>query len=209
MTDSLVERYSLESVVNPTQQTPVFVACCNTFCPFGRYFWDTFLRIDRDLREKKLLNSFIQIDENDWKAFLEDLAEFEKKYQRLLSRLDAAESRPQSLNTPEKKEVGSEEALPQVPVKSPEKGMGVEAKGGFLSWLKTKLQAAGTLGRSTRPGFLGKPQSYAVCSRCGFPIVRATRFCQRCGAGFGKLVCSCGSELGSGDRFCDRCGRQV
>ena len=150
------------------------------------------------------MDSFIQVDENEWKAFLEDLSQFEKKYQRLLSRLDTAESRLQTLTAPEKKVVGSENVLPP----GPEKGAGVEVKGSFLSRLKTKLEAPAGTWRTT-PGILGKPQGYAACSRCGFQIVRATRFCQHCGAGFGKLVCSCGAELGSGDRFCDCCGREV
>lgn len=87
------------------------------------------------------MDSFIQVDENEWKAFLEDLSQFEKKYQRLLSRLDTAESRLQTLTAPEKKVVGSENVLPP----GPEKGAGVEVKGSFLSRLKTKLEARGYL----------------------------------------------------------------
>lgn len=153
------------------------------------------------------MDSFIQIDKNEWKAFLEELSEFEKKYERVLNMLDVTESRLDALKTPENKEGGGEEALRQVSLKSPEKAVGAEAKGGYLGRLKAKLEP---LGRgSTRPGMPGMPQAYAACSRCGFQIVRATRFCQRCGADFGKVVCSCGRELGSGDRFCDRCGRGV
>ena len=152
------------------------------------------------------MDSFIQIDKNEWKAFLEELSEFEKKYERLLNMLDLTESRLDALKTPEKKEVEGEEA-PQVSVKSPEKVEGGEAKGGYLSRLKAKIEPLGR--RSTRPGIPSMPQAYASCSRCGFQIVRATRFCQRCGADFGRVVCSCGRELGSEDRFCDRCGRGV
>jgi hypothetical protein len=153
------------------------------------------------------LDSFIQIDKNEWKAFLEELAEFEKKYERLLTMLDMVESRFEALKTPEKKEGGSEEALRQVSVKSPEKVVDAESKGGYLSRLEAKLEALGR--RSTRPGIPNTPQAHASCSRCGFQIMRATRFCQRCGADFGRVVCSCGRELGSGDRFCDRCGREA
>ena len=154
------------------------------------------------------MDSFIQVDKNEWKAFLEDLSELERKYKLLLNKLDMDESRLQALRTREK-EAGSDEALRQVPLQSP--GAGGEVKGGFLIWLKTKLQppAGSSMGRSTQPGMLSKPQGYAACSRCGFQIGRPARFCQRCGADFGKLMCPCGRELGSGDRFCDRCGRGV
>jgi hypothetical protein len=153
------------------------------------------------------LDSFIQVDKSEWEAFLEDLSELERKYKLLLNKLDTDESRLGALKTPEKKEGGAE-AFRQVP-KSP--GVGGEVKGGFLSRLKAKLEPrrGSSMGRDARPGMLGKPQGYAVCSRCGFRLVRAARFCQCCGADFGKMVCSCGRELGSVDRFCDRCGREV
>jgi hypothetical protein len=157
------------------------------------------------------LSSFVQVDESEWKAFLEDLSQFEKKYQHLLQMLDLAESKLQALTAPEKKELVSAEASRQAAVKSPEKKVGGEVKGGFLNRLKTKLEPLGrsSMGRNTGLGILSRPQGYAVCSRCGSQIVRATRFCQRCGADFGKMVCSCGHELSVGDKFCDRCGRGV
>ena len=150
------------------------------------------------------MNSFIQINKNEWNAFLEELSEFEKKYERLLNMLDMTKSRVDALKTPEKEERESEEDL-RLSAKTPEKVVGAEAKGSYLTRLKAKLESLG--GRSIRPGILSMPQVYASCSRCGFQIVRPTRFCQRCGADFGRAVCSCGRELGSGDRFCDRCGR--
>jgi hypothetical protein len=153
------------------------------------------------------LDTFIQVDKDKWKAFLEELSEFEKKYERLLNMLDMTESRLDALKTPEKKEEGSAETLRQLSVKSPEKVVGGGVKGSFLSRLEAKLEPPGR--RSTRPGILSMPQVYASCSRCGCQIVRGTRFCERCGADFGRVVCSCGRELGSGDRFCDRCGRAV
>jgi hypothetical protein len=133
------------------------------------------------------LDSFIQIDKNEWEVFLDELSEFEKKYKLLLNKLDMNENRLDALKTPEKKEGG-------------------ESKGGFLSRLKTRVEPPGM---RERLGIVGKRQPVAFCSRCGFQIVRTTRFCQRCGADFGKVVCSCGRELGSGDKFCDRCGREV
>jgi hypothetical protein len=156
------------------------------------------------------LSSFIQVDKNEWEAFLEDLSELERKYKLLLKILDMDESRLQTLTTPEKKTEGSSAAPRHVP-KSPEKGVGEKVKDGFLSRLKAKLEPTtpSSMGRSARLGMLGRPQGYAACSRCGSPIVRATKFCQRCGADFGKMMCSCGRELGSGDRFCDLCGRGV
>ncbi len=153
------------------------------------------------------MDSFIQVDKSEWEAFLEDLSELERKNKLLLNKLDTDESRLGALRTPEKKEDGTE-ALRRVP-RSPE--VGGEAKSSFLSRLKAKLEprAGSSMWRGVRPGMQGKPQGYAACSRCGFRLVRACRFCQRCGGDFGKMVCSCGRELGSGDRFCDRCGRAV
>ncbi|HXZ90641.1 MAG TPA: zinc ribbon domain-containing protein [Candidatus Dormibacteraeota bacterium] len=152
------------------------------------------------------MDASTQVDKSEWKAFLEDLSEFEKKYKLLLNRLDTAEGKLRGSGTPEEKVDQGNEASPQASGESTEKEKEVtgEVEGGFLSRLETRLKRASGP-RSTPPGNLG----YATCSRCGFQIVRATRFCQRCGADFGKVVCSCGRGLGSGDRFCDRCGRGV
>jgi hypothetical protein len=156
------------------------------------------------------LASFIQVDKNEWDAFLEQLSELERKYKLLLKKLDMDESKLQALTPPEKKTAGSSEVPRQVS-KSPEKGVGGDVKDSFLSRLKAKLEpaAGSSMWRGGRPGMLAKPQGYAACSRCGYQIARATRFCQHCGASFGKMVCSCGRELGPGDRFCDCCGREV
>ena len=116
--------------------------------------------------------------------------------------VEMTESRLDALNPPEKKEERTEVAAPQVSMTRTEKGVGGVGGGGFLSRLRTRLEFA-------RRGIPIKPQGYASCRRCGLPIVRATRFCQSCGADFGRMVCSCGRELGSGNRFCDRCGRKV
>ena len=174
---------------------------------FERSPWrHTFLRVVPDIREKKVLDASTQVDKSEWKAFLEDLSEFEKKYKLLLNRLDTAEGKLRRSETPEEKVEQGNEASPQASGESTEKEKEVtgEAKGGFLSRLETRLKRASAT-KGNRLGNLG----YATCSRCGFQILRATRFCQRCGADFGKMVCSCGRELGSGDRFCDRCGRRV
>ena len=156
--------------------------------------------------EKNALDSFIQIDKNEWKAFLEELSEFEKKYKLLLNKLDMNENRLDALKTPEKKEAESEEASRQLSAKNPEKLDGGEGEGGFPSRLKTSLEPPARRGGLWIPG---KRQPVAFCTRCGFQIVRTTRFCQRCGADFGKVVCFCGRELSSGDKFCDRCGREA
>jgi len=174
---------------------------------FERSPWrHTFLRVVPDIREKKVLDASTQVDKSEWKAFLGDLSEFEKKYKLLLNRLDTAEGKLRVSGTSEKKVEEGREASPQPSEESAdkEKEESREAKGGFLSRLETRLKRASTT-KGNRLGNLG----YATCSRCGFQIVRATRFCQRCGADFGKMVCSCGRELGFGDRFCDRCGRGV
>ena len=152
------------------------------------------------------MDSFIQIDKKEWEVFLDELSEFEKKYKLLLNKLDMNENRLDALNTPEKKKAESEEASRQLPAKNPEKLVGGEGKGGFLSRLKSRVEPPA---KRDRLGIVGKRQPVPFCSRCGFQIVRTTRFCQRCGADFGKMVCSCGRELGSEDKFCDRCGREV
>ena len=155
------------------------------------------------------MDSFIQVDKSEWEAFLEDLSQLERKYTLLLNKLDMDENRLDALKTSEKKAADAE-TLRQLS-KSSEKGMGGDVKGGFLSRLKTKLEplTGSSMGRSARPGMPGNPQGYAACSRCGFRLVRACRFCERCDADFGTTVCSCGRGLSSGDRFCDRCGREV
>jgi len=157
------------------------------------------------------LDSFIQVEENEWKAFLDELSQFEKKYKLLLNKLDMDESRRQASATAEQKGAQSVDALEQVPLKSSERPQTGQVRAGFLSQLKTKLESAGEslTAVSVRPTLLSKPQAFASCSRCGFQIVQPTRFCQRCGADFGKLLCSCGRELVLGDKFCDRCGRAL
>lgn len=125
--------------------------------------------------------------------------------------LDMDESRLQALATPEQRKVESVEASRQESVKNPEKHQAEQVKMGFVSRLKTKLEHVGnaSTGTGIRQGILNKSQAFASCSRCGFQILQPTRFCQRCGADFGKLLCSCGRELGAGDKFCDRCGRTL
>ncbi len=169
----------------------------------------TFLRVGLDLHAKKPLDSFIQVEETEWKAFLEELSHFEKKYRLLLNILDMDESRLQALATSEKKAVQSEKASRQLSMKIPEVRPVGEVKGGFLNRLKSKLELASSSSTGMRPGILSKQQPVAACSRCGSQIVRSTRYCQGCGADFGGLVCVCGRPLTAADRFCDRCGRGV
>ena len=156
------------------------------------------------------MDSFIQVDKNEWEAFLEDFSQFEEKYRLLLSALDDAESRLQALKKPTD-QVEASEALQQASMERTVERTAEETSGSFLSRLKTKLESLGN-----PPTMAGGQQSIAspprgqpACSRCGFKITRATRFCPRCNADFGRVVCSCGRELASGDRFCDHCGLGV
>lgn len=118
----------------------------------------------------------------------------------MLSRLDRAESMLQALSEPVKEDLGSE-AWGHESLGGSRKEATVEAATSVLGPLKAKLRARG---RSSAPNLL---QYEASCSRCGFKIPRPSRFCMRCGADFGKVVCSCGRELTSADKFCDHCGR--
>jgi len=146
------------------------------------------------------LDSFVQIEKGEWEAFLHELSEFEKRYELLLIRLDRAENTLRTLSEPEK-ENRTSETVGQTPSEDSRKGMILESANSFLSGLNAKLQPRGST------SILSLPHNQTSCARCGFKIPRASRFCTRCGADFGKWVCSCGRELLPGDKFCDRCGR--
>jgi len=145
------------------------------------------------------LDSLIQVDKNEWKAFLEDLSQFEQKYRLLLSALDDAENRLRALEKPEAQVEGSE-ALRQASMERPVQRTAEQPAESLLTRFKTKLESLGN------PTTASRPSRQPTCSRCGFKITRATRSCPRCGADFGRVVCSCGRELADGDRFCDGCG---
>jgi len=146
------------------------------------------------------LDSFVQIEKSEWEAFLNELSEFEKRYELLLTRLDWAENTLRALSEPEKANRTSE-AVGQTPSEDSRKGTVLGSANSFLSGLNAKLQPRGTTSN------LSLPHNQVSCGRCGFKIRRASRFCTCCGADFGKWVCSCGRELLPGDKFCDRCGR--
>jgi hypothetical protein len=85
-------------------------------------------------------------------------------------------------------------------------------KTGFLQSLKNRQRpknSALTQPIPQPPQISKQYANSALCRNCGYPIYRATRYCQRCGIQFGKLICPCGRELSPADRFCDHCGRTV
>jgi hypothetical protein len=169
----------------------------------------TFLRASRLSRRRLSLDSFIQVDKNEWNAFLEAFSEFEKKYELLLGELDNARSRLRASSSEARVGGGIETPSKASPGKTVER-MGGVTGGSFFDQLKAKLETL-----SISPSVVSQrsvaslSRNQAACSRCGFKIVRATRVCQGCGADFGGMVCVCGRSLSSADKFCDRCGRGV
>jgi predicted nucleic acid-binding Zn-ribbon protein len=66
-------------------------------------------------REKKPLESVLQVNRNEWQAFLEEFSELTKNYELLLSKLDLAQTRIQGQEERSKQLAGkSSEALRQI-----------------------------------------------------------------------------------------------
>ena len=63
----------------------MFRSCCVTVTKR-----QIFLREITQELEKKSLDSVLQINRNEWEAFLEEFSELTKKYELLLSKLDLA-----------------------------------------------------------------------------------------------------------------------
>ena len=149
------------------------------------------------------MESFILVDREEWNALLNDLSQFEQKYQLILNKLDATERRLRELGE-EKKEEGRHSSQ-QMHERTLPDGRAEETGSNLLSRFKSKLESFGATARRSQTMILS--QNYASCGNCGYWISRPTRFCQRCGGDFGALTCSCGRQLLPTDRFCDRCGR--
>jgi len=165
-------------------------------------------------RRDVFMGSLVQVDKQEWDAFLEKLSELEKKYQVVLRELDTAHNRLRALDNSQEQQ---EKPIPTVSASASAKGspklMATKPKKPeFLTQLKTELQSL-QIRLSSRADWgrlnPNAPPNYASCNRCGGKIMHATRFCERCGADFGKAVCSCGHELSSSHKFCDHCGRPV
>jgi hypothetical protein len=158
------------------------------------------------------------LDKKEWEAFLEKLSELEKKYQLVLRELDEAHTKLQALaldKSPSQEEKNPLKPTTPAEQKPIQRTMGPKKRGLLLA-LETKLQSlrlppTAPAGRS--PLNPNAPPNYASCSRCRRKIMHAARFCERCGADFGKWVCSCGHSLSEplppSVRFCDHCGRRV
>ena len=149
------------------------------------------------------MGSTLQIDRDEWDSFLEKLAEFEKKYNLLLSKIDAMQSGPSAAQQPvaQKADVPvASNVMPEIRLPSPQRE-------GLLSRLNRSLKpSTSASARSIGSIYF---QNGAHCSRCSWQLTQPTRFCQQCGAGFGGVICPCGRQLQSSDKFCDHCGRVV
>ena len=159
------------------------------------------------------MDSTVQLDKKEWDAFLEKLSELEKKYQLVLRELDEAHTKLQALSKSSSQEE-KPSPIPTTPAgQQPAQKTTTPKKRGFLYALEMKLQSL-RLPPTARLSPLNPnaPSNYASCTRCRGTIIHAARFCERCGADFGKWVCSCGRNLEpslASVRFCDYCGRSV
>lgn len=153
------------------------------------------------------MGSFLQIDKKEWENFLDKLAEFEQKYQLLLSKMDTLQSKLEAgerrdKRENEKRDEESQNLVPQLPPQGP------SAESSLLdrSNDKTKPRNRADLTFSKIPY---APNNIAYCKSCGYSITLGSRYCTHCGTDFGKRICSCGRELSGSERFCDWCGRSL
>jgi len=156
--------------------------------------------------ERFFVGSLMQIDSKAWEEFLEKLAELEKKYLQVLHELDTAQGRLQALEQEQHTEKPRKPTRTTPAEQQVILGTTEPSKLGLTTRLETKspsLQVS-----PTGPGWnLLNPN--ARCGQCGGIIMNATRFCERCGADFGKLTCACGEQVTGSVAFCDHCGRRV
>ena len=139
------------------------------------------------------MGSLMQVDRKQWEEFIRNLSELEEKYRLVLDELDTAYNRLEALGISQMR-YGEGSTLT----------MSASGQGSVQSTTrdeKTRRLTAPPSRRLLRP--------IAFCDRCDARVTHASRFCERCGADFGKWVCSCGLELADSDRFCYRCGRSV
>jgi hypothetical protein len=160
--------------------------------------------------------SEILIARDEWERFLSSVERLMALHQSAIQRLKELSSRNQTL----RQELS---AIQHSGAAKPERGEGrrlaesnraqqVQRKYGFinlhlLNHLKAKLESLENAARRSMTSNF--PRGYASCTNCRYQIKRASRFCERCGANFGKLTCPCGRELSSTDKFCDVCGRSA
>jgi len=158
------------------------------------------------------LEAIVQLDKKEWEAFLEKLSELEEKYKLILRELDRAHQKLQALD---KSRSQQEKNLPspKTPAEEqPTTGAAEVKRASLLTGLKAKLESVRVPQTPPAGWSLTNPEAppnYASCSRCRGKIMHATRFCEVCGADFGRVVCSCGRGLSGLVRFCDHCGRRV
>ena len=163
----------------------------------------------------------LQVDKEEWEAFLSEFSKLAKNCELIVSKLEEAQAQIRMLN--EQNEALRREARGMVgfptgqgaaePVESEleeirqgepirkfsEPEPAGKLKRGFLESVRFRLS------RLPR----GQRDSYVYCRRCGYQIKKASRFCSGCGVDFGAFICLCGRDVSRGDRFCDRCGRKV
>lgn len=156
--------------------------------------------------ERCFLLGSVQLDKKEWEAFLEKLTELETKYLRVLRELDEAQARLNKFeNTPKNPQSETkEEATPknvatQELTKRPQEKLAYQPRS-MLARISAELSSLRNLSTLQRG---------AACSLCGHRITHVSRFCEKCGADFGKLTCVCGRDLTASDKFCDHCGRST
>ena len=154
------------------------------------------------------MNAILQIDRAEWEAFLGKLSEFEKKYELLLDKMDELQSKLEAQEKGGKADIEKGSETSPYNTTPPPQHQVQQTRNSFLSRLENTLRASKRTGVPI-PQAPYVAQNIACCSNCGFRIASATRFCERCGFDFGKLVCSCGRELSGSAKFCDRCGRAL
>ena len=155
--------------------------------------------------------SSVELDKEEWEAFLGKLSELEKKYMSVLRELDETRSRLHSLESaPNPKEQSTTKQATVEASKPPERAPKTPQLS-ILQRLENKLQSLQTIptSRSSQGSPTPNRTQNASCSRCGHRINYSTRFCAHCGADFGGWICACGQTLSGTDKFCDRCGGPV
>jgi hypothetical protein len=154
------------------------------------------------------LSSILQVDRAEWEAFLGKLSEFEMKYRLLLDKVDELQSKLEAEKKRSAADTEKSSDIAPISALSPPQLQLQQTRNKFLSRLENTLKTP-RRPSAPIPQVPYTTQNVACCSNCGFRVASATRFCQRCGFDFGKLVCSCGRELSGSEKFCDRCGRAL
>ena len=166
------------------------------------------------------MSPVLQVDKDEWEAFRSEFSKLTKNYELVLGKLEQAQAEIRTLNQQNEVlrrasavplqtsqgEVGYVKDEPEVSKqpesdKKPSAELTIKQRHGFWDSLRLRLSRL-PRGPQTRP------TAYAACSKCGYLVREASRFCSSCGANFGALICPCGRDLSPDAKYCDRCGRK-